>query len=258
MIQRLSMHGNNKFICIAGKNRCAIDFLKYTSSKIQKKWILVLPNKNDNGKSGWQPSLKEYALKNRFKITNLRKIYNTKNLIFISIEYENIIDVNKFSSKELYNFHFSLLPKFRGCHTNFYQIYYGEKETGVTLHKIDNGIDTGEIISKIKYKIKINDNALTNYKKLMKYSFLLFKKNFRNILNKDYTAKKQNYKKSSYFSRKSINYKKMKYFKIKKMNLKFFNQIKAFIFPPFQLPIVNNRIVKDIKYNNKKFVFFYD
>ena len=39
------MHGNNKFICIAGKNRCAIDFLKYTSSKIQKKWILVLPNK---------------------------------------------------------------------------------------------------------------------------------------------------------------------------------------------------------------------
>ena len=31
------MHGNNKFICIAGKNKCAIDFLKYTSSKIDKK-----------------------------------------------------------------------------------------------------------------------------------------------------------------------------------------------------------------------------
>ena len=31
------MHRNNKFICIAGKNKCAIDFLKYTSSKIDKK-----------------------------------------------------------------------------------------------------------------------------------------------------------------------------------------------------------------------------
>ena len=258
MIQRLNMHGNNKFVCIAGKNQCAIDFLKYASSKIGKKRILVLPNKNDNGKSGWQPSLKEYALKNKFIITNLKKIYNTKNLIFISIEYENILNINKFSSKELYNFHFSLLPKFRGCHTNFYQIYFGEKETGVTLHKIDNGIDTGEIISKIKYKIKLNDTAFQNYQKLMKCSFLLFKKNFKNILNKNYTARKQNQNKSSYFSRKSINYKKMKYFRIKKMNLNFFNQIRAFIFPPFQLPIVNSRVVKNIKYKNKRFIFSYD
>jgi len=252
------MHGNSKFICIAGKNQCAIDFLKYTSSKIKKKRILVLPNKNDNGKSNWQPSLKAYALKNKFTITNLNKIYNIKNLIFISIEYENIININKFSSNELYNFHFSLLPKFRGCHTNFFQIYYGEKKSGVTLHKIDKGIDTGEIISKIEYKILKNDSAFKNYLKLMKYSILLYKKNFMNILNNKYVSKKQDNKRSSYFSRNSINYKKMKYFQIKKMNLKFFNQIRAFIFPPFQLPIVNNRVVKNIKYKNKKFIFSYD
>ena len=68
------MHGNNKFICIAGKNQCAIDFLKYTSLKIEKKWILVLPNKSDNGKSGWQPSFKEYAKRNKFTITSLKKM----------------------------------------------------------------------------------------------------------------------------------------------------------------------------------------
>ena len=251
------MHGNNKFICIAGKNKCAIDFLKYTSSKIDKKKILVLPNKSDNGKSGWQPSLREYAKKNKFLITKLNDLYKIKNLIFISIEYENIINTNKFLSTELFNFHFSLLPKFRGCHTNFYQIYFGEKKSGVTLHKIDNGIDTGAIISKIQYKIKINDNALSNYKNLMKYSFLFFKKNFNNIFKKKYTFKEQLHKKSSYFSRKSINYQKMKYFKIKKMNLKKFNQIKAFIFPPFQFPIVNSRIVKKVIYKNKKYIFSY-
>ncbi len=252
------MHGNKKFICIAGKNQCSIDFLQYTSSKIDKKNILVLPNKSDKGKSGWQPSLREYAKKNKFKITKLSKLYNINNLILISIEYENILNVDKFNSKELFNFHFSLLPKFRGCHTNFYQIYYAEKNSGVTLHKIDKGIDTGQIISKIKFKIKSNDNAIINYKKLMKYSFLLYKKNFKSILNKNYKQKKQNNKKSSYFSRNSINYKKMKYFNIKRMNLKRFNQIKAFIFPPFQLPIVNSKIVKNIRLNKKKYIFTYD
>ena len=252
------MHGNKKFICIAGKNQCSIDFLKYTSSKISKKNILVLPNKNDKGISGWQPSLKKYAKKNKFKIVKLSQIYKIKNLILISIEYENILDISKFSTNELFNFHFSLLPKYRGCHTNFYQIYLGEKNSGVTLHKIDKGIDTGHIISKIKFKIKKNDNALLNYKRLMKYSFLLYKKNFTNILNKKYKLHKQNKKKSSYFSRKSINYNKMKYFKIKKMNSTKFNQIKAFIFPPFQFPIVNSKIVKDIRKSKKGYIFNYD
>ena len=89
------MHGNKKFICIAGKNQCSIDFLKYTSSKISKKNILVLPNKNDKGISGWQPSLKNMQ-KNKFKIVKLSQIYKIKNLIFISIEYENILDISKF------------------------------------------------------------------------------------------------------------------------------------------------------------------
>ena len=70
LIQKLNMHGNKKFICIAGKNQCSIDFLKYTSSKISKKNILVLPNNSDKGKSGWQPSLREYAKKKNLRSQN--------------------------------------------------------------------------------------------------------------------------------------------------------------------------------------------
>ena len=36
----------NKIICIAGKNKCSIDFLKFTAKKLKKN-ILVLPNKSD-------------------------------------------------------------------------------------------------------------------------------------------------------------------------------------------------------------------
>ena len=92
----------------------------------------------------------------------------------------------------------------------------------------------------------------------MKNSVKLLKKNFKNIINKNYIERKQNLKKGSYYSRNSINYLKMKIFKTDKINLKLFNQMKAFIFPPFQLPIVNSKIVKNIRLNKKKYIFTYD
>lgn len=252
------MFGQNKIVCIAGKNQCSIDFLKYISSKIPKNNILVLPNINDLGKDDWQPSLRKYALNNKFKITNISNLYKIKNLIFISIEYENLIKINKFLSKELFNFHFSLLPKYRGCHTNFFQIFNGEKYSGVTLHKIDNGIDTGPIINQIKFKIRINTNAYDNYFILMKNSVRLLKKNFNNILQKKYKSSKQKTNKGSYFSKKSVNYKKMKIFNINEIDIINFNKIKAFIFPPFQLPILNKKKLTNIKYLKQKFEIYYD
>lgn len=45
------------------------------------------------------------------------------------------------------NIHSAPLPKYRGMLPNFWQLYHGEKEAGITIHKIDSGIDTGEIIT---------------------------------------------------------------------------------------------------------------
>ena len=56
------------FICIAGKNECAVDAVKFLLyKKIEKSKILVLPNFNDKEKDDWQPSLKRFARKNKFK-----------------------------------------------------------------------------------------------------------------------------------------------------------------------------------------------
>jgi len=157
------MRGNSHdYVCIAGKNMCGINFLKFLLKKIPKEKILACPNKKDNGKDDWQLSFKKFAKSSNIKIVKLEKLYNIKNLIFISIEYEQLININLFRSKKLFNFHFSLLPKYRGCHTNFYQVFNGEKYSGVTLHKIDNGIDTGPIGAKIRFKINPRDTAKDN------------------------------------------------------------------------------------------------
>ena len=72
----------------------------------------------------------------------------------------------------------------------------------------------------MKFIININDTGYQNYKKLMKYSFLIFKKNYLKILKNKIKSKKQNLKLGSYYSRKSINYKKKSSLKILKTILK--------------------------------------
>jgi len=241
------------YICIAGKNKCAIDAIKFLLyKKIHRNKILALPNNSDEGKDDWQPSFKKFARKKKIKIIKIKNIYSLKNLFFFSLEYDRIIKVEKFLSKDLYNLHFSLLPNYRGCHTNFLQIFNGEKISGVTLHKIDKGIDTGDVIDQIKFKIKINDTAFDNYKKLMNYSVKLFKKNFHKIINKNYSLKKQSLSRGTYFSRDSVNYEKKLKINISKDSLKNHNKIRSLIFPAYQYPIVNGVKVKKSIYKNKK------
>ena len=122
------MFGTNKTICIAGKNQCAIDALNFVIKNFKKHKLLSLPNKSDRGNDGWQKSFKKFSLEKKIKIIKLEQLHKINNLYFFSLEYEKIINLNKFKSKNLFNFHFSILPKYRGCHTNFFQIYYGEKK----------------------------------------------------------------------------------------------------------------------------------
>ena len=251
------MHGKNKTICIAGKNKCAINCLSYVIKKFKEYKILALPNKSDTGKDNWQKSFKKYSKQNKIQITNLKKLYKKKDLIFFSLEYEELLNINKFKSKELFNIHFSLLPKYRGCHTTYYQIKNGEKKIGVTLHKIDKGIDTGDIIDKKSFKVFLNSTAYENYLKLLDNSIILFKKNINKILKNRYITKKQNLKKGSYFSKKSVNYKKICNFKKINNNLDTHNKIRSLIFQPFQLPMYNGNKIKKTIFKNRKIKLLY-
>lgn len=244
----------NYKICIAGKNQCSIDFVSFLIRKKLKNNIIVLPNASDKGVDNWQPSLKKFSKKNKIKIVRKSELYRIKNLILFSIEYEKILKVSKFKSDKLFNVHFSLLPKYRGCNTNYLQVKYGEKTTGVTLHKIDKGIDTGEIIDQIKFNLNINDTAIENYKKLMKYSVKIFQKNFLKIIKKKYNLKKQKDKFSSYYPRNFVDYKNDNKLINKSNSIKNHNQIRSLIFPPYQLPIVNGKKVSKSTYKNNKII----
>src|SRR5271154_7506251 len=69
---------------------------------------------------------------------------------------QSILDLPKFGCV---NVHTSLLPKYRGASPIQSAILNGEMETGVTIMKMDAGLDTGEIISQTRTPILPEDNS---------------------------------------------------------------------------------------------------
>lgn len=73
---------------------------------------------------------------------------------------QEMIDLAKFGG---INYHPSLLPKYRGGSAINWAIIKGETETGVTIHFIDEGVDTGPILLQEKVAITPDDTVKSVY-----------------------------------------------------------------------------------------------
>ncbi len=71
------------------------------------------------------------------------------------------------------NVHFSLLPKYRGAAPIQWALINGEKETGVTLFWLDEGMDTGPIFLQKKISVQPEDDAETLRNKLVELGVLI-------------------------------------------------------------------------------------
>jgi methionyl-tRNA formyltransferase len=74
-----------------------------------------------------------------------------------------ILDLPKYGCL---NVHTSLLPKYRGAAPIQWAVLEDEKETGVTIMKMDEGLDTGDIVAVEKTPIVPEDNASTLHDRL--------------------------------------------------------------------------------------------
>ena len=66
--------------------------------------------------------------------------------------------------------HASLLPNYAGGAPLVWAIIEGQKETGVTLFRMDSGVDDGDIIAQEKFSILQNDTIKDVYEKATKSS----------------------------------------------------------------------------------------
>jgi len=227
-------------ICIAGKNEIATDCADWLLSEglVSNNDLHVCFNKSDTGMDTFQRSFRKYAKQQNLIEVSLDQLYDIKHLIFFSTEFDRIIKPSKFSSKRLYNIHFSLLPRYKGMYTSAWPLLNGERYSGVTLHEIDQGIDTGDVIAQLEFPIEDNDNCRDLYFKYISHGINLFKNNFLKIIEENYEAKKQPSCGSSYYSKSSINYSDLS-IDLNKTAYEIRNQIRAFAFKEYQLPVVH-------------------
>src|SRR5690606_1870023 len=124
---------------------------------------------------------------------------------------------------------FSKLPSYKGMYTSVLPILNGESESGVTLHEIDKGIDTGPIIDQIVFPLSVDTTARELYDLYLTNSILLFKKNLRFLITGNYVARPQTRLGSTYFSKSSINFSNLK-IDLNQTAFQIHNQIRAFVF----------------------------
>lgn len=103
------------------------------------------------------------------KINDIKsKIENLKSEIGVVISYGQIIpeEILEIPECGFINVHGSLLPKYRGAACAQAAILNGDKQTGITIIKIDKGLDTGPILWQDKLPIAPDDTAETLLEKL--------------------------------------------------------------------------------------------
>lgn len=111
----------------------------------------------------------------------------------ISIQYHVILKAKHLNrARELaINLHMAPLPDYRGCNQFSYAIIDNAKDFGTTLHAIDEGIDSGDIIAESRFKIPNGCFISQLYDITLNKSIELFENNIADIINGDYSLTPQ-------------------------------------------------------------------
>jgi len=130
------------------------------------------------------------------------------------------------------NLHPSLLPFNRGNYPNVWSIVE-ETPAGVTLHYIDEGIDTGEIIAQHEVPVDVTDTGETLYRKLEQACLRLLKQSWPRVVTGEVTSAPQPEEQGTYHRASDVEL-------IDRIDLdavyqgrKLMNVLRARTFPPY-------------------------
>ncbi|MFN4132114.1 MAG: methionyl-tRNA formyltransferase [Caldimicrobium sp.] len=151
----------------------------------EKEILLGVVTQPDKPKGrGLEPTpspVKTWALEHNLKILEPAKLKDKTFLLTLKEINPDLIVVfayGKILPKEVleipkegcWNIHLSLLPKYRGASPVQWALLNGEKETGVTIMLMDEGMDTGPILLQKKLPIEDDDTTPILLKKLSNLS----------------------------------------------------------------------------------------
>lgn len=130
----------------------------------------------------------------------IKTIKNINPVIILLVEYgekllDQLLQIPKYG---IINIHPSILPHLRGATPIEHAIILGEKETGISIIKINNKIDAGAILNLMRCNINNNDTYKSLSKKLTRLACKTLMETLKNIKTNKSTEKEQNNNKATY------------------------------------------------------------
>lgn len=125
--------------------------------------------------------------------------------VIFSFYYRNLLcdEILNLALKGAFNLHGSLLPKYRGRAPLNWVLVNGEKETGVTLHRMTNRADAGDIVAQQSVAIADSDVALTLHRKLCAASQTLLGDALAKIRSGQTDERVQDHSQATYVGRRT-------------------------------------------------------
>ena len=108
--------------------------------------------------------------------------------LVISFGYKHVLKGELLSRMQcpVINLHISYLPFNRGAHPNFWS-FFDKTPSGVTIHLVDEGIDTGDILYQRRVIFSEDENTFSlTYARLINEIELLFIENIKSIVGAFY------------------------------------------------------------------------
>lgn len=149
--------------------------------------------------------VKQYCQQNNLSfIENLNQIqFNQFDLALVA-DFGVIIPASLLNQPKLgfFNIHPSLLPKYRGSTPLQTALINGEKQTGVSIIKMDEKVDHGPLVAQEKLAIDLNDTYLTLLDKTAKLGAEMVNRLFKQLSSPPTSLKlrgtKQNHQEATY------------------------------------------------------------
>lgn len=249
-----------------GTPEFAIPSLKVVSQNTDLKLIFTKEDKrNARGNKIIYSPVKQFGLDNDIEVIQpkrmkdeevIAKIKEINPDLIVVVAYgkilpKEIIDIPKYG---IINVHSSLLPKYRGASPIHSAILNGDKESGVSIMYIEEGLDSGDVILKETCEITEDDTLGTLHDRLKELGAIGLEKALKLIEAEEVKAEKQDDSKATFVKPITKEQAKIDWNNTKEV---IFNQIRGL--NPFPGAYTHNEKNENIKiYKSEKLEKEYD
>lgn len=241
---------NNLKVIFMGTPEFSLPVLEGLNSKYNVVMVVCQPDKPSNRGGVQYSPVKDFAIKNNIKVfqpvnvkNEYHEILSEKPDLIVTCAYGQIIpkEILDYPKYGCINVHASLLPKLRGGAPIHRAIIEGHKETGITIMKMKEKMDAGDIISQVKTEILDDDTVGTLHDKLSVLARDLLLSTIPNIISGNINLVRQNEEEATFAWNIKREDEKIDF---SKTTREIYNQIRGLNPWPGAYAILSGRIIK--------------